>query len=160
VSCAIGEDPLIQVTLVLPADDDVVLGPDCPDEEGVWWNSIVLPSWTYRVTNAPSSAWTPGTVLLAVVRDVSSLALTVAARGTDTTSLEAQKAILDAAFGSYPYSVQITVDDGDPATPVTILDAAAQQPTLPAWGQITPQLSGMFAAEATVILPLNPPGSP
>lgn len=154
------EDPTIEVVLIWGdgEEDTLTLGPDCVDEEGLWWNVLVLPAWTYRNTTAPPSAWVPGNVLLAATRESAVLTLTVAALAADTDALADQKALLEAALGQYPYTVQIDVTDPG-GSPVTDGPWDAQ-PTLPQWGAMTPDQSGMFVAEGTVTIPVNPPGSP
>lgn len=148
-------DPLITVTLTWGGDDpgDLVLTPDCPDDDGMWWATLVLPDFAYRYTSAPPSAWVPGNVLLAVVPDSAALALTVGVKGSDTATLEAQKALLTAALAQWPYTV--TVDQGG----VTV-GAWRADPTMPRWGALAQQDAGLFAAEAVVSIPVNPVGSP
>lgn len=142
----------IVVTFAWGVDSTLVLNADC-DDSGLWWNTLVLPDWTMRTTTAPPSAWVPGVVALAAVRDAGSLALTVAAKGTDTATLEAQKALLEGAVGQWPYTVSITVDG-------TVLGPWEALPAVPTWGALTPQSAGLYAAEAPLVLTVNPPGSP
>lgn len=152
-------EPTITVTFSWGVDSELALGPDCPDDDeaGLWWNVLVLPDWAFRYTQAPPSAWVPGNVLLAATPDSSALTLVVAALGTDTTTLEAQKDLLEAALSQWPFVVTIEVGEG--AGAVTVGSWRAD-PTIPHWGAMTPQQSGLFAAEGAVSIPLNPVGAP
>lgn len=146
-------DPIITVTLTWGDTGELELGPDCPDDDGMWWNALVLPPFAMRYTLAPPSSWVPGNVLLSAVPDSAALTLGVAVRGSDTATLEAQKAILVDALGQWPYVV--TVDQGG-----VVVGAWRADPTIPQWGALTQQDVGLFVAEAAVSIPLNPVGAP
>lgn len=148
-------DPTITVTLTWGESGELVLGPDCPDDGvGLWYSSEVpVPGWTYRSTTAPPSAWVPGNILLAAVLDSSTLPLVVEASGTDTATLEAQKALLVAALGQWPYYVQVDVG------PVSLGQWRAD-PTYPLWGAMAQIDAGLYVASAAVGIPINPVGAP
>lgn len=149
------DDPIITVEFTWLPDGLLELPPSRPDEglAGLWWNALTLPAWTMRYTNAPPSSYVPGNVLLAYTPDSSSLTMVVAALGVDTATLETQKALLEAALSRFTYVVTIKVDD----EPV---DAWRAQPTIPQWGTMTPQRSGLFVAEAALLIPVNPVEAP
>jgi len=147
-------DPLITVTIAGDDVEDVVLGPDCPEgDEGLWWNALVLPDFAYRYTQAPPSQWVPGTLLLAAVPDAATLTLGVAAIGTDTVTLESQKAILANALAQWPFTVTVAVGG-------TTVGSWRADPTIPRWGEMTQQDVGLFAAEAAVSITVQPTGAP
>jgi hypothetical protein len=148
-------DPLIVVSLTRGDDPALVIGPDCPDDGvGVWWTSIVLPQWAYRYTQAPPSAWVPGNVLMAAVVDSTTLALALTCQGTDQASLEAQKQALTDTLGQWPYYAGVTIG-------TTPLGTYRADPTIPLWSvPLAQQDVGLFIAEGTVSIPLNPVGAP
>ena len=147
-----GADPVIVVTLA-GSGADLALPPECPGDEGLWWNALALPDWGMRYTYAPPSQWVPGAVLLAAVPDASAVPITVAARSTSVAGLEVQKARLEAALRRWSYTVSIDVDG-------TSLGSWEALPCIPSWGAVTPQRAGLFVAEASVSIPVNPAGAP
>jgi hypothetical protein len=150
-------DPAIEVTIGY-GDETLVLTPDCVDAPGLWWSILVPPLFAYRYTSAPPSAWVPGDVLLAVVEDVGTLNMTVGAIGSTTAELEAQKALLDTALATWPWTLTITITDPD--TSVTTEGPWEAHPTVPNWGDLDPLWVGTYAAEAVIVATLNPVGSP
>lgn len=148
-------DPTIEVHLSRPGEEgDLIIGPDCVDEQGLWWSSIVLPQWTYRYTQAPPSAWVPGNVLLAAVVESASLVMSVAALGTDQVTLNAQKAVLADTVAQWPYYVTVLIGG-------TTLGTWKADPTIPQWPiPLAQQDAGLYVDEAIVTIPLNPVGAP
>lgn len=150
------EDPILTVRFTWDDTGELELPPTRPDEglAGLWWNSLTLPDWTMRYTQAPPSAYVPGNVLLAYVPDSSSLTLGVVALGSDTATLETQKAIVESALGAHwPFTVHIDVDG-------VAVYSWRSDPTTVRWGTMTPQRSGLFVAEGAVAIPVQPVGAP
>lgn len=126
---------------------------DYPTPDLPWWlpeNGVAEPAWTYRNTEAPESAYMPGTQLLGAVLDASALPLTVYAQAVPGATLPTLKAILELAVSQFRYAITVSVD-GDSKT-------YAAFPSFPQWGQID---SGMVAAKiasCSLTIPINPTG--
>lgn len=154
--CAAG-DPAVDVTLST-ADEPLVIGADCV-ESGLWWNVLTLPQWAMRYEYAPPSRFLPGQALLSAVPDAAAVAITVVARGADLDAVETQKALLAAVVGQWRYTITIdaTLDGGTPTT----LGSWDAKPTVPVWGpDVDPDIVGLLVALGTVLIPVNPAGSP
>lgn len=152
-------DPVITVTLTWGDDEDETmdLPPSCDDDEGMWWQTLLWPQFAMRYTTAPPSAWIPGQQLLAAVPDLAAVTMTAAVRGTDTETTEAQKVLLGAVLAQWPLQVTVTSVQGD-EDPVE-MGSWSGQPSLPLWGPVTPQRAGMYVAECSIQIPVNPVGS-
>jgi hypothetical protein len=158
--CAVG-DPTITVNLSWGTGEtagELVLPPECPGAGGAWWNTLALPEWELRYTYAPPSEFVPGNVLLGAVEDSGAVVLGIAVRGTSLADLEARKVTIREALSAWPGEFLATADEGD--GPVTIGGPWQTFPTLPRWGTVTPQRAGLYVAETTVSIPVNPAGAP
>lgn len=155
-------DPTITVILSWPDPEDpettlsYEIPPEC-DDSGVWWNELIYPDFDLSYEYAPKSQWISGDVLLSVSGTAAPLTLTVAARGTSVTDLEAHKALLTAALTAEWVTVTILSHVAGDTPEDVVLGRYPAQPALPKWGQITPQMYGLLAAEGGVLIPCNPP---
>lgn len=159
------EDPVITLTLTRPDDEELealVIGPTCGtlggDEEDpvlgeLWWNQLTWPDFTYRTTTAPPSMWIPGEQVLAAVPEAGSIQAVVVARGLSTADVLVQQALLADTLAQWAYTATITIGDDD-------LGTWPAKPTMPVWGAITPQLSGLFVAQGACVIRVNPTGAP
>lgn len=126
------------------------------DDSGWWWNSLQFPNFDLRYTTAPPSNWVGGDILLGAVPAASTLPITIGVHETDLTTLEAAKATLSAAFRQLDLTITVRVDD--PTLGLTFVGQWAAFPSIIQWGQITPGMYGLFAAEGSVVVPVNPEG--
>lgn len=104
--------------------------------------------WTYRRTYAPDSAYVPGKMLLAAVRDAASLPLSIYAHGDDTADVEAAKALLEAATTQWAYVVTVSVDG--------VSSTYNAEPCIPTWGPVDTGMVRARLARCQLVIPVNP----
>lgn len=144
--------PIISVTidrtaLSLPA---LAIARLPTDSTPLWLpeEGLIEPTWTYRTTYAPESAYFPGRRALAAVLDLSSLQMVVwASKGRGATLAQTKK-VLEAAVSQWAYTITTNID-GDVAT-------YQADPCWPQWGEADSGHRAEGIARATVNIPVNP----
>lgn len=119
-----------------------------------WWlpeDGVGEIGFSWRIEEAPESAYFPGTLPLGAVLDATALPLVVYAQRTATETLEQIKRTLEQAFAQWRYRLVLDLD-GERR------DYIAS----PAWPKWEAQDSGMAEAgmaRCVVTVPINPEGA-
>jgi hypothetical protein len=108
------------------------------------------PLFGYRLTYPEDSAYIDGRRPLAAALGDGVLSLVVYARGTDATTLAAQRDLLTAALSQWAYDVTVTVGG--------VAETYEAWPARPAWGLADSGMARAFIDKTTVAIPVNPPG--
>lgn len=105
------------------------------------------PTFSVRRTYAPESAFVPGRVLLAAVRDSGSMPLRIYAQGESTAGVRAAMDELEDALEQFTYNLTLTVDG--------VSRTWVADPELPDWGELDSGLVTAYKRVATVAVPLQ-----
>lgn len=102
--------------------------------------------WDLRRTYAPDSPWVPGKMLLAAVREASTLPLTIYARGASAAEVDAARKVLEDAAAQWSYTVEVNL----------LGETFRAEPAIPQWAAMD---SGMVAEgldRCQLVIPVNP----
>jgi hypothetical protein len=143
----------VTVTMTISrSDDSPIVVPETCEGPGFFLGSgFTRPVFTPRYGYAPDSVWVPGRVLLSITKEQGAIAGFVWAKAADNAGVQVLKTELEDALWQFTY--QITWDDGRTQT-------FNADPCIPNWGEIVPGHDRTHAARASVVIPINPPGSP
>lgn len=104
--------------------------------------------WDYRRSYAPDSDWQSGKALLSVVREASTLPLTVYAHDTSSAGLAAARAVLEAAVSQWAYDVTVTVDG--------VATTYHAEPAIPQWAPFDSGHVRAHIDQCQLVIPVNP----
>ena len=145
---------LIQLTLTraslsLP---DLVISSDPAGAFVLPEDGIGEPDITWRYTYAPPSGDLHGSILLAAVKEHSSLPLVINVHGSTAAELQTNKQALTDALEQWSYNAQLLVN-GQGGT-------WSCDPTSPNWGDFDSGMARAFMARASIVIPVYPiPGA-
>lgn len=128
--------------------------PGIPSTTVALWlpeDGINRPLFAYRLGYAPDSAYMAGRAPLTAALGDGVLNIVVYARGTDATTLAAQRTLLTTALSQWAYDITVTVGG--------VAETYEAWPSRPAWGLADSGMAGAFLDKATAAIPVNPPGA-
>lgn len=116
-----------------------------------WIAGVEWPKFPRRKQRSGPSPYIngPGT-LLANVRDLGVLPLTIHAQAATSSALETAKTALQAAVDQWTYTLTLTVDSGAHAYTAECADDDI------AWGEIDSGMVRAFVARGSLVIPLYP----
>lgn len=128
----------------------IITGSRDTTPSGLWLpvDGLREPSFQPRYRYAPDTDIVDGRTLLSVVRDQSTLPLTVRARGADAASLAALRQEFTHALAQFMFDITLDRDGVS-----TVFEAVY---SVPEWDPLEPWMRVTHQARATVVIPVNP----